>query len=116
MYLDFKYRPSRVPMFLVSEVHPFNAGNGREGRIMMNSQLVNSEEQRIRIPNVYREDYVEALRKLTRQREPDAFIRMLDRIHKYSKWLQPNNCESMLSQLQKSNAFEEPENEKSGWE
>ncbi|MCX6181863.1 MAG: Fic family protein [Bacteroidetes bacterium] len=103
-------------MFLVSEVHPFNDGNGRVGRIMMNSELVNSGEQRILIPTVYREDYVGALRKLTRQREPESFIRMLDRIHKYSKWLQPNNYESMLSQLQKSNAFEEPENEKLEWE
>ena len=103
-------------MFLVSEVHPFMDGNGRIARIMMNGELVNAGEQRIIIPTVYRDDYIGALRKLTRQNEPLPFIRMLDRIHRYSKWLNPHDFETMLDQLKKSAAFEEPENGKLVWE
>lgn len=102
-------------MFVVCEVHPFNDGNGRIARIMMNAELVQAGEQRILIPTAYREDYIGAIRKLTRQRDPDAYIRMLERIQKYSKWLQPKNFDSMLAQLRKSNALEEPDRGKLQW-
>lgn len=102
-------------MFVVSEVHPFNDGNGRIARIMMNAELVQSNMQRIIIPTVYRDDYIGALRKLTRQGEPDAYIRMMERIQKYCHWLQPKSYEHMLAQLNISNAFLEPELGKLSW-
>jgi len=57
-------------MFIVSEVHPFLDGNGRVARVMMNAELVKANQTRIIIPTVYREDYVGALRRLTRRRNP----------------------------------------------
>lgn len=48
-------------MFLVTEVHPFDDGNGRIARIMMNAELVNGGSSKIIIPTVYREDYMLAL-------------------------------------------------------
>lgn len=102
-------------MFVISEVHPFNDGNGRIARIMMNAELIKDNAQRILIPTVYREDYIGALRKLSRQSEPEAYIKMLDRIHRYCHWLQPFNYENMLQQLHTSNAFAEPEQGKLIW-
>ncbi|WP_282778728.1 Fic family protein [Phaeodactylibacter xiamenensis] len=48
-------------MFLVTEVHPFDDGNGRIARIMMNAELVHGGSSKIIIPTVYREDYMLAL-------------------------------------------------------
>lgn len=103
-------------MFLISEVHPFNDGNGRIARIMMNSELVQSKEQRILIPTVYREDYIGGLRKLTSHHNPDVYIGMLERAHDYSFWLQPNNFNNMLNQLKISSALEEPQNGVLKWQ
>ena len=95
-------------MFLVSEVHPFNDGNGRIARIMMNSELVKASEQRIIIPNVYRDDYLGALRKLTREYNADIYIKMMIRAQEYSFWLNPANFDNMQKQLENSSAFREP--------
>lgn len=37
-------------MFLVSEVHPFDDGNGRIARVMMNAELTAARQARIVIP------------------------------------------------------------------
>jgi Fic family protein len=52
-------------MFLVSEVHPFDDGNGRVARMMMNAELSHSAEVRIIIPTVYRNSYLQALKAAT---------------------------------------------------
>ena len=52
-------------------------GNGRIVRVMMNAELSAKRLSKIIIPTVYREDYMGALRKLTRQRVADAYVRML---------------------------------------
>ncbi|MDO5971898.1 Fic family protein [Flavivirga aquimarina] len=95
-------------MFLVSEVHPFKDGNGRIARIMMNAELVKNSEQRIIIPNVYRDDYLGALRKITREHNPDLYIKTMLRAQEYSLWLSPASFDTMLKQLENSSAFEEP--------
>ena len=65
-------------MFMVSEIHPFLDGNGRIARVMMNAELVKAEQTRIIIPTVYRDDYLGALRRLTRQQDPIAYIKMIN--------------------------------------
>ncbi len=62
-------------MFLVSEVHPFNDGNGRIARVMMNSELVSLNQCKIIIPTVYREDYLLTLKKLTNQKDQFHMLR-----------------------------------------
>ena len=44
--------------FLLSDVHPFNDGNGRLSRIMMTKELVSARLSRIVIPTVFRNDYL----------------------------------------------------------
>ncbi len=96
-------------MFLISEVHPFLDGNGRTARVMMNAEFTKQGQSKIIIPTVFREDYILALRKLTRQKDPTAYIRMMKRAHDFSATIVSENIEEMENQLLDSNAFKEPE-------
>ena len=95
-------------MFLVSEVHPFNDGNGRIARVMMNTELSSKGQSKIIVPTVYREDYIGALRKLTGLRQPDAYIRMMLRAYEFSATLQDEDIDTMEKYLIKCEAFKEP--------
>ncbi len=61
-------------MFVTSEVHPFLDGNGRLARVMMNAELTAKNQTKIIIPTVYRDDYLGALRKLSRNQDPSVYI------------------------------------------
>ncbi len=94
-------------MFLVSEVHPFIDGNGRIARVMMNAELTKENQTKIIIPTVYRDDYMGALRRLTRQQDPSPYIRMLQRIYEFSSTIVGEDMEEMENKLELSNAFKE---------
>jgi Fic family protein len=94
-------------MFLISEVHPFLDGNGRTARVMMNAELVNQGQSKIIIPTVYRDDYMGALRRLTRFQDPSAYIRMLQRAQEFSSTIVGDNMDEMQKHLEASNAFKE---------
>jgi len=64
--------------FLISDVHPFNDGNGRLSRIMMTKELLAGGLSRIVIPTVYRGDYLDSLRALSRRNDPKIFVRSLE--------------------------------------
>lgn len=95
-------------MFLISEVHPFLDGNGRIARVMMNAELSAKGLSKIIIPTVYREDYMGALRKLTRQRVADAYVRMLLRAYEFSSTLRGESIDEMEKHLIECDAFKEP--------
>ncbi len=92
-------------MFMISEVHPFLDGNGRIARIMMNVELGAKGFSKIIIPTVYREDYMGSLKKLTKQRSGDAYIRMLLKSWEFSSQVYGENLDVMEDFLSKSNAF-----------
>lgn len=94
-------------MFMISEIHPFLDGNGRIARVMMNAELVKVNQTRIIIPTVYRDDYLGALRRLTRNDDPTVYIRMLQRAQEFSATLIANNIDELESHLTLSNAFKE---------
>ena len=102
-------------MFVISEIHPFADGNGRMARVMMNAELHKAGHCKIIIPTAYREDYLLALRKLTRQQTSGAYIRMLARAQSFSYWLNAGDYELMLAQLTESKAFLEPTEGKLTW-
>lgn len=95
-------------MFLVSEVHPFLDGNGRIARVMMNAELSAKGLSKVIIPNVYREDYMGALRKLTRQQIADPYIRMMERAYEFTSTLKQENIDEMEQYLVACDAFKEP--------
>lgn len=92
-------------MFMVSEVHPFLDGNGRIARVMMNAELSSKGLSKIIIPTVFREDYMGALKKLTKQRDADAYIRMMLRAWEFSSNVHDESLEDMEKYLIACNAF-----------
>lgn len=95
-------------MFLVVEIHPFTDGNGRIARIMMNAELSAGEEMRIIIPTAYREDYLLALRCLSRLQDARPYVRMLDKAQQFTASIDFTTFENTLEILKKRNAFLEP--------
>ncbi len=95
-------------MFLIAEVHPFTDGNGRIARIMMNAELVHGHRCRIIIPTVYRDDYLLALRALSRQANTVPYMRMLSRAQEFTSLVDFNDYEATLTKLRHANAFLDP--------
>lgn len=96
-------------MFLVSEVHPFQDGNGRMARIMMNSELFRAGEAKIIVPTVYREDYLLALRKCSRQSVILPYIKVMTTLHHFTSTLYGREFQELLEYLTRCNAFEDPD-------
>jgi fido (protein-threonine AMPylation protein) len=92
-------------MFLVSEVHPFDDGNGRAARVMMNAELVAGNQARIIIPIVFRDDYLGALRQLTRYDDPSVLIKALRFAHDYTSSIDFTDKTTATMQLERTNAF-----------
>ncbi|WP_228479047.1 Fic family protein [Flavobacterium soyangense] len=92
---------------MISEIHPFLDGNGRIARVMMNAELVIANQTRIIILTVYRDDYLGALRRLTRNDNPAAYIRMLQRAQEFSASLLASDMQALENHLTLSNAFKE---------
>ena len=96
-------------MFLVSEVHPFEDGNGRIARVMMNTELVNQNQCKIIVPTVYRDDYLLTLKRLSNQKDPVPYVEMLARTHTFSANLHYDNYDDLYNYLESHNAFYEPD-------
>lgn len=106
--LTHPFKRSAFMMFVISEIHPFLDGNGRMARIMMNAELVAAGQSKIIIPTVYREYYMGVLRKLTRQGDPEPYIRMLSRAYDFSETVFGEDIHDMQQHLENCNAFLEP--------
>jgi hypothetical protein len=105
--LDHPFAKAAYIMFVMSEVHPFLDGNGRMARVMMNAELVKVEQSKIIIPSVYREDYMGALKKFTKQGKCDTYIKMLQRAHQFSANVYDDSMENMQEYLTSCKAFME---------
>ncbi len=105
--LEHPFSKASYMMFVLSEVHPFLDGNGRIARVMMNAELVKAEQSKIIIPTVFRDDYMGALRKLTRQGDTESYIRMLRRAHEFSGNIFSDDMDDMQEYLKQCNAFSE---------
>ncbi len=96
-------------MFVVSEVHPFADGNGRVGRVLMNAALSTAGKQRIVIPIVYRDDYLQGLRALSRNGNPQPLIRVLDYVQDYAAAIDWSDLKTAERMLEETNAFVPPD-------
>ncbi len=108
--LDTAWERSVLTMFLVSEVHPFDDGNGRVARIMMNADLAAAGLKRTVIPTVFREDYLGALRRLSRQDDPSVLIKALRFANDWTARIDFSVLDAARDQMTATNAFEVPEN------
>lgn len=64
-------------LFLISEVHPYDDGNGRVARAAMCAELTAVDQARLVIPIVFRNEYLTALRSLSREGRCDLYVRTL---------------------------------------
>ncbi|MHA8051634.1 Fic family protein [Aquirufa sp. ROCK-SH2] len=103
--LEHPFSKAAYIMFVISEVHPFLDGNGRIARVMMNAELVKAGQSKIIIPTVFREDYMGALKKLTKQRKCDTYIKMLQRAQEFSANVYGDDMDDMQAYLTSCNAF-----------
>ncbi len=103
--LDHPFAKAAYIMFVISEVHPFLDGNGRIARVMMNAELVKAQQSKIIIPTVFREDYMGALKKFTKQRKCDTYIKMLQRAQEFSANVFAEKMDEMQDYLTSCNAF-----------
>lgn len=95
-------------MFLVTDVHPFVDGNGRIARVMMSAELVSAGQPTILIPTVYRDDYLQALRALTRRHRPGPLVAALVAAQRFCH-LDFTSYPSALQELERRNWFREPD-------
>ena len=105
--LEHPFSRALFMLFMVSEVHPFNDGNGRISRIMMNAELVAADQSKVIIPTVFREDYLNALRRLTRRGGPSVLIRAMSRVRQFSANITGDDFETTRNYLEKCNAFKD---------
>ena len=91
--------------FLVAEVHPFDAGNGRLARAVMNAEYVAGDEQRAVIPTITRNDYLRSLRRLSRQDRPDLLVTVLDRARRWTTQMDWSTLARSRQLLDRTNAF-----------
>lgn len=106
--LDEPFHRAVAMMFILSEVHPFDDGNGRLARAFMNAELISGRQRRILIPAVYRDDYLTALRTLTRQGHPNPLIEVLEFAQRYSAAIDFSDYDRAVKMLRETNAFEDP--------
>lgn len=95
-----------MAMFLVSEVHPFNDGNGRLARLVMNAELSVAGACRIIIPTLFREEYMDCLRVLTREGNPTPFLMAMQKIHDWTAAFDYENLDAVIDRMKACNAFE----------
>ncbi len=103
--LESPFERAAYMMFLVSEVHPFADGNGRVARVMMNAELVGGGEERIVITTVFRNDYLAALRALSRTQRPEPLIRVLDYAQRWTIAVDWTSIPETQRELEACNAF-----------
>jgi Uncharacterized conserved protein len=96
-------------MFLVAEVHPFADGNGRVARLAMNAQLSAAGQTRVMVPLSYRDEYMNALRALSRNANPTPLWRMLDRAQRWASLMHWTGRDRVLEAMGGTNALVTPE-------
>lgn len=105
--LDDAMARAIMMMFIVTEVHPFVDGNGRLARVMMNAELSSKNECRIIVPTVLREDYLLALRKLSREGVSDLYVTFLKKAQAFTSVIDFSDYDRAVDMMKICNAFAE---------
>ncbi|MBV5338750.1 MAG: Fic family protein [Deltaproteobacteria bacterium] len=107
--LEHPFARALAMMFLVAEVHPFNDGNGRVARAMMNAELVSGGMTRIIIPSVFRNEYLSGLKRMSNEGDPTALIRQMGYAQEFVSKIGFDDKDQTISVLKECNAFERPD-------
>ncbi len=69
--------------------------------------LVSADQSKIIIPTVFREDYLNALRRLTRRGDPSVMLRAMSRVRQFSANIVGDDFENTRRYLEGCNAFKD---------
>ena len=93
-------------MIVVTEVHPFEDGNGRVARVMMNAELSAIGAARIVIPSVYRNEYLAGLRRASvTDGDLTAYVRIMTHAWRWTAAMPWNDPVATEGQLVATNAL-----------
>jgi hypothetical protein len=79
--------------------------SGRVARALANAELTAAGQQRVVIPTVLRDDYLHALRALSRDARPDPLIRVIDRAQQWAHEVSWANMGAARADLERTNAL-----------
>ena len=92
-------------LFLVSEVHPFDDGNGRVSRVLACAELSAAGQARIAIPIVFRNEYQTAMRELSRSGRADLYARTLAWAWRWTAGMPWHDQQATAGRLAATNAL-----------
>ena len=92
-------------LFLISEVHPFDDGNGRVARAAMCAELSAVQESRIVVPIVFRNEYMTALRVMSREGYCEVLARTLAYVWRWTAAMPWHDRSATLGRLTATNAL-----------
>lgn len=95
-----------MALFVVSEVHPFTDGTGRLARLVMNAELSAANSCRIIVPTLFREEYLDCLRVLTRSGDPQPFLDAMQKVHAWTAEFDYDNLDTAIDAMASCHAFE----------
>ncbi len=90
--------------FLISEIHPFDDGNGRLSRIMMNAELVNHGNYKIIMPSVHRDSYLNGLRLASRDQSFRTYVKVMDQAQAYTASINWHDYHKAREKLERDDA------------
>lgn len=93
--------------FLVSEIHPFDDGNGRLSRLLMNAELSRVARCRVIIPTLYHPQYVDCAKQLSQSNQPEGFVSAIAKMARWCAQFDYADLPSLIAAMRAANAFEE---------
>lgn len=78
-------------------------------RILLNAELSAAEQCRVMIPLSYRNDYLGALRAMSRQANPTPLLRMVDRAQRWAALVDWPSLDAAVADLEASDALVHPD-------
>lgn len=95
-------------LFVVSEVHPFQDGNGRISRLGMNAVLEDAGLMRLILPTSFRNDYLTVLEALTISGNAKPFCQFAHKLIDLNSRMPLENFEVAHAHYKKTGALDEP--------
>jgi hypothetical protein len=96
-------------LFVVSEVHPFQDGNGRISRLGMNAILEEAGLTRLILPTSFRNDYLTVLEALTSNGNAKPFCRFAHKLIDLNSRMPFATIEESKVHFKKTGALDEPQ-------
>ena len=98
-------------MTFLSEIHPFEDGNGRIARLFMNNELSKGNQLHILVPTVFRDDYITALKGFSHQENPQPIINSLVKAYKITNEIKWESLRGEVTEyIQNNSGFEKDSN------